>query len=79
MAGREPGEQRLDATGRRRRIQPISTGKRVTPQECDLLWFRKIQEHGPLPSSYLLAYAEGIRKNAKRATERGWENMRSKV
>lgn len=70
MAGRVKGNERLDATGRRRRTEPNSTGKRISPQECDLLWFRKILEHGPLPSSFLLAYADGIRRSPKRATER---------
>ena len=48
----------------------MSTGKRITPQPADLLWFRKLLEHGPLPSSYLLAYTRHLRRSDKRATER---------
>jgi len=64
-----------DATGhdtlqRRKRLQPISTGKRVTPQERDLLWFAKLREHGPLPSSFLLDYGRQLCRNDKRARER---------
>ena len=59
-----------DTTGRRKRTQPISSGKRVTPQDRDLLWFRKIHEHGPLPSSFLLQYAKDTHRSEKRAKER---------
>ena len=62
--------QPLDALGRRQRTRPTSTGKRVTPQEADLVWFSKLQEHGPLPSSYLLAYTAEMRKSQKRAADR---------
>ncbi|MEM9762186.1 MAG: replication-relaxation family protein [Pseudomonadota bacterium] len=59
-----------DTLARRRRITPISTGKRVTAQERDLLWFQKLQQHGPLPSSYLLAYTKHLLRSEKRAKER---------
>ncbi|MFK7841706.1 MAG: replication-relaxation family protein [Sphingorhabdus sp.] len=59
-----------DKLGRRKRHVPQSTGKRVTPQERDVLWFQKLLEHGPLPSSFLLAYAQGSHKSEKRAKER---------
>ncbi len=59
-----------DSLGRRKRTTPISTGKRITPQEADLLWFQKLYEHGPLPSSFLIAYAEQLRRSTKRSTER---------
>ena len=49
---------------------PTSSGKRVTPQERDLLWFSKLAEHGPLPSSFLLAFARDTHKCDKRARER---------
>ena len=62
--------QPLDSLGRRKRTRPTSTGKRVTPQEADLVWFSKLQEHGPLPSSYLLAYTADMRKSQKRAADR---------
>ena len=60
----------VDARGRRSRTTPISTGKHITPQETDLAWFAKLAEHGPLPSSFLLAYTKRARKSEKRATER---------
>ena len=59
-----------DALGRRRRTTPVSTGKRLTPQPADLVWFQKLLEHGPLPSSYLLAFTKDLRRSEKRATER---------
>ncbi|WP_417618098.1 replication-relaxation family protein [Parasphingorhabdus sp.] len=63
------GEQ-LDSIGRRNRLKPSTTGKRVSPTERDLLWFTKIHEHGPLPSTYLLEYTHGSHKSEKRAKER---------
>lgn len=59
-----------DASGRRTRLQPISTGKRVTLQERDWLWLRMLHEHGPLASSFLLAFAAGLGASQKRARER---------
>jgi len=59
-----------DAVGRRRRLEPVSTGKRVSPQARDLVWFSKLAEHGPLPSSFLLQYADDTHRSEKRARER---------
>lgn len=59
-----------DTLGRRSRLKPQSTGKRVMPQERDLLWFQKLHEHGPLPSSFLLQYARDTHRSDKRAKER---------
>lgn len=59
-----------DTLGRRSRLKPQSTGKRVTPQERDLLWFQKLHEHGPLPSLFLLQYARDTHRSDKRAKER---------
>ncbi len=59
-----------DAIGRRKRAHRISSGKRVTPTDRDLLWFQKLYEHGPLPSSFLLALAKDTHKSGKRAKER---------
>jgi hypothetical protein len=59
-----------DSLSRRKRLTPVSTGKRVTPQDRDLLWFSKLAEHGPLPSSFLLQYAKDMRRSDKRARER---------
>jgi hypothetical protein len=70
MANGERGDQRYDAIHRRKRTRPVSTGKRVTPQDRDLLWFQKLHEHGPLPSSFLLAFAQDMRRSEKRAKER---------
>ena len=60
----------LDTLGRRTRLFPTSTGKSITLQPADLLWFQKLYEHGPLPSSYLLQFSEHLRVSRKRATER---------
>lgn len=60
----------LDTLGRRTRLQPTTTGKSITLQPADLLWFQKLYEHGPLPSSFLLAYSQHLRLSQKRATER---------
>lgn len=63
-------DQKFDKIGRRNRLKPTSTGKRVSPTARDLLWFAKLAEHGPLPSSFLLAFANDSRKSEKRAKER---------
>lgn len=34
------------------------------------MWFRKLHEHGPLPSSFLLQYAKDTHRSEKRAKER---------
>ena len=60
----------FDAIHRRKRTRPQSTDKRVTPQIRDLLWFQKIQEHGPLSSSFLHAFSKHLRTSEKRAKER---------
>ena len=62
--------ENTDRLGRRDRLNAQSTGKRVSPTERDLLWFRKLAEHGPLPSSFLLAFSHGSRDSEKRASER---------
>ncbi len=59
-----------DRLGRRYRDQPISTGKRVTPTERDVLLFEKIHRHGPLSTKYLVAYSQLLRKSANRAKDR---------
>ncbi len=59
-----------DSLERRSRLRPTSTGKRVTANERDLLWFSKLAEHGPLPSSFLLEYGKQTHKSEKRAKER---------
>lgn len=59
-----------DAIGRRSRLRATSTGKRVSPTARDQLWFAKLAEHGPLPSSFLVAYAAQSHASEKRARER---------
>jgi hypothetical protein len=59
-----------DQLCRRSRLRATSTGKRVSPTQRDILWLQKLAEHGPLPSSFLLAYARHSHASEKRATER---------
>lgn len=59
-----------DSLGRRSRHTPQSTGKRVTPQERDFMWFQRLLAHGPLPSSFLLEYTKHSHRSEKRAKER---------
>ncbi|GJL87183.1 MAG: hypothetical protein DHS20C03_08920 [Minwuia thermotolerans] len=60
----------FDTIQRRNRLRPISTGKQVSPTPRDLLWFQKLHEHGPLPSSYLHAFSAITHRSEKRAKER---------
>ena len=62
--------QHTDKLGRRNRIHPQSTEKTIRLTERYLMWFSKLAEHGPLPSSFLLAFAKGKFQSKKRATER---------
>lgn len=59
-----------DTLGRRARILPQPTGKRVTPTARDLRWFAALVEHGPLPTSFLLAFNDNSHRSTKRACER---------
>jgi len=59
-----------DKLGRRPRDRRQPSGKRVTPQERDLLWFQKLREHGPLSSTYLHAFSKHLRRSEKRARDR---------
>lgn len=59
-----------DTLGRRSRLRATSTGKRVSATQRDTLWFQKLAEHGPLPTSFLLAFSEGSHTCEKRARER---------
>ena len=65
-----PPKPQLDSLNRRRRDRPSSTGKRVTPQTRDLLWFQKLHEHGPLSSSFLHAFSKHLAVNEKRSRDR---------
>ena len=59
-----------DAVLRRSRTRPTPTGKRVTPQERDLLWFANVHEHGPLSTSFLHGFSKHRWTSEKRAKER---------
>ena len=60
----------IDTLGRRKRLSPSPTGKRVSPTNRDLRWFAALAEHGPLPSSFLLAFGGNDHHSEKRARER---------
>ncbi len=62
--------EKLDSLGRRKRTTPQATGKRITLQDRDWLWLQKLQEHGPLPSSFLLEYCKDTHSSEKKAQER---------
>ncbi|MEM6500076.1 MAG: replication-relaxation family protein [Pseudomonadota bacterium] len=59
-----------DTLGRRTRLSPSPTGKRVSPTKRDLRWFAALAEHGPLPSSFLLALSGNSHRSEKRTRER---------
>lgn len=59
-----------DSLHRRRRDRRQSTGKHITPQPRDLIWFQKLHEHGPLSSTYLHAFSQHIARSEKRARDR---------
>ena len=59
-----------DTLGRRTRVNTQPTGKCVSPTKRDLRWFAALAEHGPLPSSFLLAFSRNIHASEKRARER---------
>lgn len=51
-----------DTLGRRPRFARTPSGKKITLNERDYLLFQKLHQHGPLPSSYLIAFSRSIRK-----------------
>jgi hypothetical protein len=59
-----------DTLNRRHRERRTSTGKRISPQPRDLLWFQLIHRHGPLSSSCLHAFSQHICRSEKRARDR---------
>ena len=63
-------QRTADTLGRRARVIAQSTGKRVSPTARDLRWFALLAEHGPLPSSFLLALGRDTHHSEKRARER---------
>lgn len=46
------------------------TGKRIWLQDRDILWFQKLHEHGPLPTSYLHAFTQRLGWDKSRALKR---------
>lgn len=62
--------QTHDVLHRRDRRRPVSTGKCVSLQERDLLWLKKIHEHGPLSTSFLHAFSRHMCRSEKRAKDR---------
>ncbi len=60
----------IDSIERRSRLEATPTGKRVSPTKRDLRWFSALAEHGPLPSSFLLAFSRDSHASEKRARER---------
>jgi hypothetical protein len=59
-----------DTLGRRSRTAAKPTGKRASPTQRDMLLLKKLAEHGPLPTSFLLAFSSGSHASYKRARER---------
>ncbi len=60
----------LDALGRRPRFTRVPSGKRVTPQERDLIWFEKIAYHGPLSYFQLHEFTKHLKSNLVSARNR---------
>jgi len=63
-------QKETDCLGRRSRMRPQSTSKRISLQPRDLLWLDWLHRHGPLASSFLLEAAKGHGTSSKRAIER---------
>lgn len=59
-----------DTLGRRNRMKPQSTGKRIRLTKRDLLWMQAIHHHGPLSTGELLAFSDGGAQNKGRAQNR---------
>lgn len=59
-----------DALARRLRYGRQSTGRRVAPTEADIAIFEALHRHGPLPSTYLHAFAQHLRRSEGRTKER---------
>lgn len=59
-----------DTLGRRNRMRANSTGKRIRLTDRDETWLEAIHRHGPLSSSFLLAFAKSMGASEKRARER---------
>jgi len=54
----------FDSLNRRKRFAPpLSSGKRITPVDADYLIFEWLDDHGPLPTTYLYAATKHLRCN----------------
>lgn len=62
--------KRTDSLGRRGRMTPLSTGKRLRLTARDWLWMQMIHHHGPLSSTDLLGFSKGLAGNRARALNR---------
>ncbi len=62
--------RKTDAIGRRTRTMRQPRGKRIGLRPRDLLWFRKLHEHGPLPTSYLYAFSKHLAHDRVRTLKR---------
>jgi hypothetical protein len=56
--------------GRRRRDRRSPTGQCIGLTERDLLWLEKLHRHGPLASTFLLAYSRSTHRSHGRAKDR---------
>lgn len=59
-----------DAIGRRVRTKRQPRGKRIGLRPRDLLWFEKLHQHGPLPTSYLYAFSQHLARDRTRTLKR---------
>lgn len=59
-----------DSIGRRNRMKPQSSGKRIRLTDRDLLWMHRIHELGPLSTPELLAFSDDGKQNRGRAQNR---------
>ena len=62
--------QKTDSIGRRCRTARQPRGKRIGLRPRDLLWFQKLHEQGPLPTSYLYAFSEHLSRDRTRTLKR---------
>ena len=59
-----------DLLGRRSRDRRAPSGRQISLTERDLLWLEKLHRHGPLSSTFLLAYCRSTHRSEGRAKDR---------
>lgn len=59
-----------DTLGRRTRTRRQPRGKRIRLRPRDLLWFEKLHQHGPLPTSYLHEFSRHLGGDYARTLKR---------